>query len=101
MVLEHSKRRLVLQIASIDNGECFKEDGVYKKKGKFLLENFDQRKSVVAMEDIPSALTLNWDQTAMKIVSSSMEKKGSKRVEVVAADDKRQITAVFACCPVE
>ena len=77
-------------------------------KSKLLLENFmaikeqflRDIKSVVTMEDIPSALILNWDQTAMKIVPSSawtMEKKGTKRVEIVAADDKRQITAVFAC----
>ena len=77
-------------------------------KSKMLLENFvaikeqylQDIRSVVTMEDIPSALILNWDQTAMKIVPSSawtMEKKGTKRVEIVAADDKRQITAVFAC----
>ena len=36
----------------------------------------------------------------MKIVLSSvwtMEKSGTKRVEITAIDDKRQITAVFAC----
>ena len=57
-------------------------------------------KSVVTMEEIPCELILNWDQTAMKIVPSSqwtMEKKGNKRIEIVATDDKRQITAVFAC----
>jgi hypothetical protein len=77
-------------------------------KSKMLLENFmaikEQYlldiKAVVTMEDIPSALILNWDQTAMKIVPScawTMEKKGTKRVEIAASDDKRQITAVFAC----
>ena len=57
-------------------------------------------RSVVVMEDIPEDLILNWDQTAMKIVPSSswtMEKRGCKRVKISAADDKRQITAVFAC----
>ena len=57
-------------------------------------------KSVVEMEDIPNSLILNWDQTAMKIVPSSswtMEKRGCKRVKIAAVDDKRQITAVFAC----
>lgn len=51
-------------------------------------------------EDIPDDLILNWDQTAMKIVPSAswtMEKRGTKRVEISAKDDKRQITAVFAC----
>lgn len=77
-------------------------------KSKILLENFmavkeqylKDIKSIVTMEDIPKDLIINWDQTAMKIVPSSswtMEKKGTKRVEIVAADDKRQITAVFAC----
>ena len=36
----------------------------------------------------------------MKIVPScswTMEKRGTKRVEIAALDDKRQITAVFAC----
>ena len=56
--------------------------------------------SIVKMEDIPNSLILNWDQTAMKIVPTSlwmMEKKGTKRVDIAAADDKRQITGVFAC----
>ena len=77
-------------------------------KSKILPENFEKIKeqflidikSVVKMEDIPGELILNWDQTAMKIVPSSawtMEKKGSKRVEIAAVDDKRQITALFTC----
>ena len=77
-------------------------------KSKILLQNFEvikqqylnDIKSVVVMEDIPTGLIINWDQTAMKIVPSSawtMEKKGTKRVEIAASDDKRQITAIFAC----
>ena len=57
-------------------------------------------KSVVAIEEIPPQLVINWDHTAIKIVPSSswtMEKKGVKRIEIVAIDDKRQITAVLAC----
>ena len=48
------------------------------------------------MEEVPDALILilNWDQTAMKIVPTSSG--GTKHVEIAAADDKRQITAVFA-----
>ena len=56
-------------------------------------------KASVQLEDIPADLTLNWDQTAMKIVPAgkwTMDKKGSKHVKVVAIDDKRMITAVFA-----
>lgn len=43
---------------------------------------------------------MNWDHTAMKIVTFSswtMEKRGTKRVEIEGIDDKRQITAMFAC----
>ena len=77
-------------------------------KSKVLPENFEKIKeqflidikSVVKMEDIPSDLIINWDQTAMKVVPFSawtMEIKGSKRVEIAAVDDKRQITALFTC----
>ena len=41
---------------------------------------------------------LNWDQTGIKLVPSSvwtMERQGEKRVEMVGINDKRQITAVF------
>ena len=36
--------------------------------------------SLVKMEDIPSELILNWDQTALTILSMDDGKKGSKRV---------------------
>ena len=52
------------------------------------------------MEEIPDQLTINWDQTALKLAPSSnwtMEKRGTKRIEITALDDKRQITAVFGC----
>ena len=74
-------------------------------KSKSSGEHFDRLKaeflqeiqSIVSMEDIPAKLVLNWDQTGIKIVPSSswtMEKCGL-RVEIVGADDKRKITAVF------
>ena len=77
-------------------------------KSKILPDNFEEIKeqfltdvqSVIDMEEVPPSLVLNWDHTAMKIVPSSqwtMEKKGTKRVEIAAVDGKRQITAVFAC----
>ena len=53
----------------------------------------------VRMDEIPDQLIINWDQTAINYVLSgswTMEKSGSQRVEIVANDDKRQITAVFA-----
>ena len=54
--------------------------------------------AVVTLEDIPSQLVLNWDHTGVNIVPSSswtMEQRGKKHVEVIALDDKRQITAVI------
>ena len=50
-------------------------------------------------EEIPFSLIINWDQTAINYIpmsSRTMEKRGCKRVEIIALDDKRQITAVFA-----
>ena len=54
--------------------------------------------TTVEMEDVPIELILNWDQTGIKIVPTSnwtMELSGSKRVEMSALTDKRQITAVL------
>ena len=56
-------------------------------------------KAVVEMAEIPKDLIVNWDQTAIKYVPVSewtVEKVGSKRVEIAGLQDKRQITAVFA-----
>ena len=50
------------------------------------------------MEEIPGDLILNWEQTGIRIVPSTnwtMERKGSKRVEATALNDKRQITVVL------
>ena len=73
---------------------------------KVSLDNFDQLKSqfifdiqsIVEMEEILSNMVINWDQTAIKYVPVSnwtMADEGSQRVEVIAANDKRQITTVF------
>jgi len=51
------------------------------------------------LEEIPDDLVVNWDQTGLHYVPVSdwtMEKVGAKRVEIVGANDKRQITAVLA-----
>ena len=64
-------------------------------KAQFLLDI----KAVVEMEDIPFDLIINWDQTGIHYVpvgSWTMDKVGSKRVEIAGVDDKRQIMAVFA-----
>ena len=73
---------------------------------KVSVQNFEELKeqfiadikAVVDMEDIPRELIFNWDHTGISIVPGSswtMELKGSKRVEIVGINDKRQITAVF------
>ena len=65
-----------------------------KLKEEFLLEI----KNIVTMDEISHELILNFDQTALNYVpvtSWTMEEEGAKRVEVIAKDDKRQITAVF------
>ena len=60
----------------------------HKLKEEFLLEV----KNIVAMNEIPYELILNFDQTGLNYVPVThwtMEKEGAKRVEVVAKDDKR------------
>ena len=75
-------------------------------KSKSSLVDFEEKKAefldpvaeAVDMEEIPAELVLNWDQTGIKLVPSSvwtMERQGEKRVEMVGVNDKRQITAVF------
>ena len=75
-------------------------------KAKVSIENFEEIKAqflldikvVVEMEDIPFDLIINWDQTGIHYVpvgSWTMDKEGSKRVEIAGVDDKRQITAVL------
>ena len=63
-------------------------------KAQFLYD----AKTLIEMEEIPDSLVLNWDQTGIHYVPVSnwtMAEVGSKRVEIVGADDKRQITAVL------
>ena len=55
--------------------------------------------AVTKIEDVPNNLIINWDETALKLVlsgSRTMERKGTKRVEISGIDDKRQITAVLS-----
>ena len=76
-------------------------------KSKLVVKNFEEVryqflldiKAVVEMAEIPYDLIINWDQTGIKYIPVSewtMEKEGSKRVEIAGINDKRQITAVFA-----
>ena len=60
----------------------------------FLQEVID----IVEMENIPSELIFNWDQTGLNLVPAAnrtMDRKGSKRIEIKGLNGKRQITAVF------
>ena len=55
--------------------------------------------SEVAMNDIPSDLVFNWDQTALRLVPTgqwTMHPTGAKIVPIAHCDDKRQVTAVLA-----
>ena len=76
-------------------------------KAKVDVEHFERLKkefltdikNIVVMDEIPPDLIINFDQTGINYVpisSWTMEKEGAKRIEMVAKDDKRQITAVFA-----
>lgn len=77
-------------------------------KSKVFVSEFLQRKTqylldikaCVQFEEIPHDMIINWDHTGINFASTSswtMEKKGTKRVEMAAIDDKRQITGVFGC----
>ena len=77
------------------------------KKSKVTVSNFEEMRSnylmdikaIITLEEIPDDIILNWDQTAIKYIPLSnwtMDKEGSKWVEVVGIDNKCQITATFA-----
>ena len=74
---------------------------------KITVSNFEELKQqfsidvkvVIEIEEIPAGLIINWDQTEINYIPTNswmMEKEGQTRVEIVAADDRRQIAAVFA-----
>ena len=52
------------------------------------------------MDEVPAESIINSDQTSINYITVSswtMEEEGSKRVQVVGKDDKRQLTVLFAC----
>ena len=60
--------------------------------------------AVAGMEEITPELVLNWDQTGIHLVPVSawtMDKMGSKCVEITGVNDKHQITAVFVAVQLE
>ena len=75
---------------------------------KVTVEHFDELKklfllefnNMVEMDEVPAKLIINWDQTGINYIpvsSWTMEEEGSKRVQVVGKDYKRQFTALFTC----
>ena len=85
--------------------------GFVKRKAsssaKITPEEFDKQKkdflrdvrNIVSMDQVPSELIVNFDQTGISYVPASsytMEKEGATRVEVTGKDDKRQIALVLA-----
>ena len=54
---------------------------------------------MIKVHNIPDSLVINLDQTGLNLVPSgdwTMAQKGSKRIDLAALGDKRQITAAFA-----
>ena len=77
-------------------------------KTKVTVEEFDETKKLflldikntTLMDEIPPQLIINWDHTGINYVpvsSWTMEMAGTKHVEIIGKDDKRQLTAVFGC----
>lgn len=75
--------------------------------GKVPVSQFDEIKEVfladvraeVLMNDIPSSLIFNWDQTPLHLVPTgqwTMNKEKEKVISIAHSDDKRQITATLA-----
>jgi len=77
-------------------------------KSKVSVEHFDQWKELfllefsnaLEMDEVSMELVINWDQTGINYIpvsSWTMAQEGVKRVEIAGKDDKRQLTALFAC----
>jgi hypothetical protein len=60
----------------------------------------DRIKNCCTEHAIPPSLVLNWDQTGSKMVPVSqwtMAEEGSRQVEVVGIEDKREISLINDC----
>ena len=77
-------------------------------KSKVSVESFELHKvqflydirSISILEEISNQLIINWDHTGLNYVPLSnwtRAEEGSKRVEIVGMNDKRQNTAVLWC----
>ena len=85
---------------------CFVQQKAKTSKPKYSHSDFLKARreflediyAAVTMEDIVSEVVLNWDQTGIKLVPTSiwtMKKQGKKCVELIDVSDKHRITAVF------
>ena len=89
--------------------------GMVKRHGsanaKVDVKNFEELKdlflsdvkSVIEMDEVPPAMVINWDHTEINYVlvsSLTMEKEGSKKVEIVAKTDYRCVW-LFNFLPVQ
>ena len=55
--------------------------------------------STIVMEHIPPELIMNWDHTEKKMVPCTqwtMEKQGTRHVELTGVNNKRQMTESFS-----
>ena len=112
-VLIHKDANLLKQINLTEGWAKYllRQMGFAKRKAttktKISVEDFEEIKEsylldievVVAMDEIPMELIINFDQTGIHYVSVSdwiMAEEKAKRVELVGKDDKRRLTAVFA-----
>lgn len=86
----------------------FVQRKVTTSKSKYTATNFAEIKQkflddvveTVEMEEVYPELILNWDQTGILIVPSSiwtMDREGVSHIEMVVAKEKRQIIVVFCC----
>ena len=56
-------------------------------------------KVVIKMDEIPTDLVINWDQTGIHYIPCRLMDNGEerlKKVAIIAVDEKRQVTVVFA-----
>ena len=74
---------------------------------KVMVENFAQViedflidvKTIVLKDEIPGELIINWEQSGenyIPVSSWTMESEGTKRTQIIAKDNKHQITVVLA-----
>ena len=85
--LGYVKRRASTKISVATNFEACKSQFVFDVQ------------CIIELGEIPRDLVISWDHTGIHYIgvgSGTVAKEGSKRVEIVRIEDKRQITAGLA-----